>query len=166
MRGAVERYQLANLPRHRDYIAGRRVVDKKSIFPLADGKMRGLVDLRRQQLQLLIGNPDQHVAPVVAMGEAPHGRAENVILPARRTGKKSTSPERIRQPEGAAAVNPQQLRKFSERDRLLGKSDRLQNRKPAIKALDEWDLTNFVLGHKEESGTKLTTLLPASPGKL
>jgi hypothetical protein len=32
---------------------------------------------------------------------------------------------------------------------LFGKSDRLQNRKAAIKALDEWDLPNFVLGHKE-----------------
>jgi hypothetical protein len=34
---------------------------------------------------------------------------------------------------------------------LLGKSYRLQNREAAIKALDERDLANFVLGHKEES---------------
>src|ERR1700722_19640660 len=41
MSSAVERHQLTNLPRHRDHIAGCRVVDKQSIFPLAYGKMRG-----------------------------------------------------------------------------------------------------------------------------
>jgi hypothetical protein len=83
------------------------------------------------------------------VGETPHRRAQDVILPARRAGKKPASSKGIRKPEGAAPINSQQLGKLSERDGLFGKSDRLQNRQAAIKALNEWDLPNFVLGHKE-----------------
>src|ERR1700688_1623184 len=165
MRGAVEGHQLAHLSRHRDYVAGRRVVDEQSVLALADRQVRRLVDLRRQQLQLLIGHPDQHVAPVVAMRQAPHGRAEDVVLPPRRAGEESPPPECVRQPERAAAVNPQQLSELTKRDRLFGKRDSLQNGEAAIKTLYEGNLANFFLGHKDGSDSRLETLFPAIPGK-
>src|ERR1700688_3612875 len=140
MRGAVEGHQLAHLSRHRDYVAGRRVVDEQSVLALADRQVRRLVDLRRQQLQLLIGHPDQHVAPVVAMRQTAHRRAEDVVVPPRGAGEKSASPKRVRQPESAAAIDPQQLSELTKRDRLFGKRDRLQNGEAAIKTLYEWNL--------------------------
>src|ERR1700733_11638611 len=118
MRGAVEGYQLAHLARHCDYVAGCGVVDKEGVLTLPDSKVRGLVDLCGEQLQLFIGHPDQHVAPVIAMRQAPHRRAEDVVLPPRRAGEKSPSPERVRQPERAAAIDPQQLGELTKRDRL------------------------------------------------
>src|SRR5271156_550612 len=165
MRGAIEGHQFAHLACHRDYVAGRCVVDEQSVFALADSKVRSLVDLRGQQLQLLIGHPDQHVAPVIAMRQTPHRRAEDVVLPPRRAGEKSASPKRVCQPERAAAIDSQQLRELTERDRLFGKRDRLQNGEAAIKTLYEGNLANFFLGHKDGSDSRLETLFPAIPGK-
>src|ERR1700760_3421726 len=99
------------------------------------------------------------------MRQAPHRGAEDVILTPRRTGEKSAPPERVRQPERAAAIDPQQLREFSERDGLFRKRDRLQNGEPAIETLYERNLANFFLGHKDGSDSRLETLFPAFPGK-
>src|ERR1700760_1031828 len=124
--------------------------------------MSRLIDLRRQQFELFIRHPDQHVTPVIAMRKTPHGRAENVVFPARRAREESAAAQRVGQPKGATAVNPQQFRKLSQRNRLFGESDRLQNSEPAIKTLDKRNLSYFFLCHNRVRPLFLGSRLPAA----
>src|SRR5205823_4422596 len=60
---------------------------------------------------------------------------QNVILSPGGVRQKSTPLQGVRQSEGAAAVNLQEIRQLSERNRLTRSGDRFQNNQPAIQAL-------------------------------
>ena len=74
---------------------------------VTNGSVRDLPAAESLGFQLFAGGPDQDVAPVIAVGEAPYGRAENVFLPARRASQKPTSPQGVRQPASTAVVDPE-----------------------------------------------------------
>ncbi len=105
MSRAVEWYEFTGLSGDSDDVVGVGGVYKQSILALAYCEMGGLVQLVGNQLKLLACHPHQHVAPVILMGERPHGRTEDVILAARGACKKPSPAQGLREPEGAAAID-------------------------------------------------------------
>lgn len=105
MRGAIEWNHLPGLSRNRDQVTGSGVIDKESVSALAYRQVYGLISLAGQFLQVLVGNADEHRAPVVVMRETPERRPENVILAARGIRQKPAPLQSIRQPEHTTAVD-------------------------------------------------------------
>ena len=89
---------------------------------------------------MLVAEGDQHVAPVVAAGEAPDGGTQDVVLAAAGIGQEAAAPQGVRQPEDAAAVDAEQIRQLAQRNRVARFGDRLQDEQTAVKTLDRWGL--------------------------
>src|ERR1700679_1023071 len=102
MGGAVQRNQLSCLSRDCNHVSRVGRIDEESVLALPYSEVGGFVDLIGKQLKLLVRNLDQHIAPVVLMGQSPHRRPQDKLLAAGRTGQKTTSAKRLRQAEGAA----------------------------------------------------------------
>src|SRR6185312_12150555 len=93
---------------------------------------------------------DQHIAPVILMGQGPHRRSENIVLATWRAGKKAAPSQRLCQAKGTAAVDAEQLRQLPQRNGLLGESDGLKNRQASVEALDKWGLRGLLRWHISE----------------
>src|SRR6516164_11244439 len=116
------------------------MVDEERLIAFSDGEVRGLAGLQRQPFQMIVAEADERLAPILIAREAPDGWAENVVFAAGRIGQKSAALERVRETEGATAIDAEQHGELSKRHGLVGLGDGFQNEEPAVKTLYRWCL--------------------------
>ena len=95
------------------------MVDEERLIAFSDGEVRGLAGLQRQPFQMIVAEADERLAPILIAREAPDGWAENVVFAAGRIGQKSAALERVRETEGATAIDAEQHGELSERHGLV-----------------------------------------------
>ena len=105
MRGAVQRCEFPGLPGDGDDLPdGNLMVDEEHFDALAHREMRRLTQRGGELLQVVVEERPEHCAPVPPR-QPPRGGPEDVILAALRVGQEPALPERVGQPEHAAAVD-------------------------------------------------------------
>jgi hypothetical protein len=74
--GAVQRDHFTGLARDRYHVIGGRMVNEQGVAAIANRQMHGLVGPPRELLHILLGDSDQHGAPIVTVGEPPQSRTK------------------------------------------------------------------------------------------
>ena len=142
--GAVERNHFACLSGDRDNLICGGVVDEERVASFADREVDGLVGLSGELLHVLLRDTDEHRAPVVAIRETPHRGAEDKVLATDWVGEETASLEGEREAEYTAAINPDEVRKFVQRNGFVRVGNCFQNGQAAVEALDGLGFTRRV----------------------